>query len=261
MAAEDVPLSWSHGWRRRTAAAALLGALLFGTGFFAAREFGRAHTQASTAPASARPMAAAASAPPLGPVARADFGAEKASADAHQLANWVLQSADAQHRPFAILDKRQARLFVFRAGGRLQASAPVLLGSAHGDDSVPGIGTRKIADIRPEERTTPSGRFVVEPGRNAQGEDILWVDYEAAVSMHRVRSLVKAERRLQRLASATPADNRISYGCINVPVDFYDTVLSPAFRGSHGVVYVLPETRSLHAVFGPIERQSTLLAS
>jgi len=85
----------------------------------------------------------------------------------------------------------------------------VLLGLARGDDSVPGIGERKIAEILPFERTTPAGRFVGERGRNASGEDIVWVDYDAAVSMHRVRATNPKERRLERLASPTPADNRI----------------------------------------------------
>ena len=103
----------------------------------------------------------------------------------------------------------------------------MLLGLAHGDDSVPGIGERQMSEIRPEERTTPAGRFVSEPGRNLQGEDIVWIDYDAAVSMHRVRATNPAERRLERLASPGVDDNRISYGCINVPADFYDAHLKP----------------------------------
>lgn len=55
----------------------------------------------------------------------------------------------------------------------------------------------------PHERTTPAGRFLAEAGRNADGDDIFWVDYDVAVSMHRVRAHVPAERRLQRLASPT----------------------------------------------------------
>jgi hypothetical protein len=68
--------------------------------------------------------------------------------------------------------------------------------------------------------------------------------------MHRVRPLVKSERRLERLASPAPDDHRISYGCINLPVAFYDEVVSPLFAARNGVVYVLPETRSLEAQFG-----------
>ncbi|RZJ44066.1 MAG: L,D-transpeptidase, partial [Brevundimonas sp.] len=48
------------------------------------------------------------------------------------------------------------------------------------------------------------------------------------------------------------ADNRISYGCINVPAPFYATVIRPLFESGEGIVYVLPETRSMEAeFFGP----------
>ena len=133
---------------------------------------------------------------------------------------------------------------------QLLGQTPVLLGLAQGDLSVPGIGERAMADIQPHERTTPAGRFVIEAGRNAQGEDIFWIDYDAAVSMHRVRALNAAERRLQRLASPTPADNRISYGCINVPAAFYDAQIRRLFTMRQGRVYVLPDTLPLRAVFG-----------
>ena len=55
-----------------------------------------------------------------------------------------------------------------------------------------------------------SWAFEVEPGRNTQGEDIIWIDYDAAVSMHRVRTANKADRRLERLATPSVAANRIS---------------------------------------------------
>lgn len=181
------------------------------------------------------------------------WSAERPTGDIQVLANSVVKTHDSGGQPFAIIDKVQARLFVFQPDGRVQGSTPVLLGSAKGDDSVPGIGQRKIADIRLAERTTPAGRFVIEAGRNAQGEDIFWIDYDAAVSMHRVRATNPKERRLARLATATAADNRISYGCINVPVAFYDTVVKPAFQGRQGVMYVLPETRAPHDVFSALK--------
>ena len=57
------------------------------------------------------------------------------------------------------------------------------------------------------------------------------------------------ERRPQRLATPTPLDSRISYGCINVPAKFFENVVHPVFTGTNGVVYVLPETRSAREVF------------
>jgi hypothetical protein len=68
--------------------------------------------------------------------------------------------------------------------------------------------------------------------------------------MHRVRPLVKAERRLERLASPTARDNRISFGCINLPVAFYEKVLRPTVKRYGAIVYVLPETRSPQEQFG-----------
>lgn len=54
-----------------------------------------------------------------------------------------------------------------------------------------------------------------------------------------------------RLRGAAPAllDNRISYGCINVPPEFFKNVVSPAFKSTNGIVYILPETRSPQSVF------------
>ena len=42
---------------------------------------------------------------------------------------------------------------------------------------------------------------------------------------------------------------RISYGCINVPVEFFKRVVAADFTGTNGIVYVLPETRSAQQVF------------
>ena len=120
---------------------------------------------------------------------------------------------------------------------------------ARGDHSVPGIGDREYSDMPLDTRTTPAGRFVAEIGVNTRGEDVVWVDYVAAVSLHRVVTSNAGERRLQRLATPTPLDNRISYGCINVPAQFYEKVVSPAFAGRGGIVYVLPEMSTPREVF------------
>lgn len=183
------------------------------------------------------------------PVKRANFERESVSPDARHVADWVIDSGDNLGMPFAIVDKKDTKVFVFHADGRLRGTAPALLGLALGDDSVPGIGDRKLSTIRPDERTTPAGRFVVALDRNLGGKEILWVDYESAVSLHPVITTNLKENRGQRLATPSPLDNRISYGCINVPVEFFHGVVSPAFTGTNGVVYVLPETRSPRQVF------------
>ena len=187
--------------------------------------------------------------PVTGHSRRANFEEENVSQDVRQVADWVVGSGDNRRLPFVIIDKTNAKVFVFYPEGRLRGSAPVLLGLERGDDSVPDIGKRAMSDIRPEERITPAGRFIASLGRNYHGKNVLWVDYNAAISLHPVVTNRPEERRLQRLATPTPQDKRISYGCINVPVKFFKNVVHPAFTGTNGVVYVLPETRSIHEVF------------
>ncbi|MEG3147993.1 L,D-transpeptidase [Sphingomonas sp. RT2P30] len=182
---------------------------------------------------------------PPGLAARSDVAA---SSDMRRLAHWVVRSNDAHGRPFIIVDKVAARVFAFRSDGSLRGEAPALLGLTRGDISPPGIGDRKLADIGPADRITPAGRFEAEMGRDLT-HDVLWVDYDAAISLHRVVTNKPAERRLARLATASASDNRISYGCINVPAAFYEAIVAPLFRPENGVVYVLPERRAFADVF------------
>lgn len=165
----------------------------------------------------------------------------------------MVHSGDNDDQPFVIVDKREATVFVFDAQGKLAAATPALLGLAIGDRSTPGIGTKKLSAIRPHERTTPAGRFVANLDKNLQGHDMLWVDYDTAVSMHPVVAGQPRERRAQRLASPSPSERRISYGCINIPARFFEQVIRPAFTGTNGIVYVLPEVQGLRDVFGAYE--------
>lgn len=171
-----------------------------------------------------------------------DFNGQAASSEARQMAQWAFESRDTQGKPFAVVDKKQAKVFVFGGNGHLLGAAPALLGLAPGDAAVPGIGRRAVRDIAPNERTTPAGRFESEPGHNHLGEAIVWVDYDASLAIHRLRPAAAAERRPERLASDTPDDNRISMGCIVVSPRFFDEVVGPSLGRQRGVVYVLPET-------------------
>jgi hypothetical protein len=187
---------------------------------------------------------------PFDTMNRVDFRGHAASEDARAAAQWALASGDNRGRPFAVVDKKDARLFIFTASGHLIGAAPALLGLARGDDSVPGVGRKVSTGIPREERTTPAGRFESTPGHNLSGEAIVWVDYHAAVAIHRLRPAAPSERRAQRLASGSPADNRISLGCVVVDEAFYDQVVGPTLGKQRGVVYVLPETRNWRAQFG-----------
>jgi len=199
------------------------------------------------------PQLASASPPevlaPAAPQPRfADFQGEIASKDTMRVADWIVATGDNGERPFVIIDKINARVYLFDMHAQFQGAASALLGLGLGDDDVPGIGQRKLSTISPKERTTPAGRFVASLG-NDYTQDILWIDYDLALSLHRVITGNVKDRRHQRLASTTALDNRISYGCINVPVAFYDKLIMPAFDGTTGVVYILPEKKAIEDVF------------
>lgn len=187
--------------------------------------------------------------PELQPLTKAEFGTVKPTSAVRRMANWVVRRQDNGWAPFLIIDKRDARLYVFKPNGRLAEATPVLLGSAMGDDSFPGVGDIPVLEVQPHQRTTPAGRFVTQPGVDLEREDIVWVDYDAAVAIHRAIDKVRAEQRPERLASASPTDNRISFGCINVPVDFYDRQIAPVFGRRKAVAYILPEVKTFAQTF------------
>ena len=189
-------------------------------------------------------LASAGAAQPLpvaaesGTSAQAEAGPEEGSqlpAAANVLTNWVIATHDNGERPFMVIDKDAAEVFVFDAAGQSMGRAPVLVGAAKGDDSVPGVGDRELSNIPLKDRTTPAGRFIAKMGPASGHKRVLWVDYGAAISLHPVVTANKKEHRLQRLNSATPDDNRITFGCINVPTAFYHKVVAPLVKDDGGL--------------------------
>ncbi|MDE2003576.1 MAG: hypothetical protein KGJ25_08605 [Betaproteobacteria bacterium] len=179
----------------------------------------------------------------------ADFGVHTPSPDARFIADWVADSGDNGGVDFIIVDKQRAKVYVFDARAHLRAAAPVLIGAALGDTLAPGTGSLPWADVRQKDRITPAGRFVAERGHDETGQDVIWVDYDAAIAMHRVFTAVPQEHRLERLATKSVTDKRISYGCINVGATFYDAYIRPVFARHPAVVYVLPDTLPVRQVF------------
>lgn len=174
----------------------------------------------------------------------------RASKEVVQVANWVSYTYDSHHGPFVIIDKKAAHMYVFDGWGRLWGSSPVLVGKAVGDDSTPGVGSKRLSQLKPHEKTTPAGRFVAQRGKDKRGRNVVWIDYDAALSMHATASVSASERRAERMATPDPGDNRISNGCINVPPKFFNGVVWPTVSKTGAVVYVLPETRTPDQQFG-----------
>jgi hypothetical protein len=188
-------------------------------------------------------------------VKRALFGELDASRDVREVADWVVAHADNGDLPFIIIDKIAASLYLFDAQGRAQAAAPALLGMARGDHFAPGVAEKDMYQTAVSERITPAGRFVAERGINDHGQHVIWVDYDAGIALHAVLN-VPRQHRVQRLATPTPDDNRISYGCVNLPRDFYAEVLRPLFDRTRAVVYVLPDSENALELFARSARNA-----
>ena len=122
------------------------------------------------------------------------------------------------------------------------------IGSAVGDHTAPGVAGLALREIPGRDRTTPAGRFVGGYGPSIDAGRVLWVDHESAVSIHPTATGVPVERRVERLASPTPDDNRITHGCINVSPEFYEQVMRTTFERG-GVFYILPDKKSLADTF------------
>jgi hypothetical protein len=184
------------------------------------------------------------------------FGDTRASPDARSLVDWVQRTHDTHGRPYAVVDKRAAHIYVFRADGRLAGHSAALLGSTPGDYTVPGVGDHaQTGFVGADERTTPAGRFEAMPGENRSGEHVVWVDYDSAFAIHRLRPGFAYQARAGRLATGQAEGKRVSWGCVVVPVAFYKDVVQRVLGVSRSVVYVLPETRTAQGFLQALEQR------
>jgi hypothetical protein len=189
------------------------------------------------------------------------LAAVDASSDARYVESWIHSRGDDHGRPFAIVDKKAARIYVFGAGGGLIGMSATILGYARGDLPVPGAGQKDPSRLLPYERKTPAGRFESQPGRNLSGESVVWVDYDTGIAIHRVRPGPALVQRLHSLASTDADDKRLSLGCVVVPEAFFATVVLPTLGHSHGTIYVLPEEGPVQAMFARPDPANTAVAT
>lgn len=173
-----------------------------------------------------------------------------ASPEVLEVARWVGASQDNAGLPFIVVDKANAQVYAFNPAAQLKATAPVLLGMGVGDVVLVSPDAPMSA-IPPQKRITPAGRYpsrlVFDPHSK---KEVLLIDGPNLITMHIVAKGTPAQRRAERLASVTADDNRVSYGCINVPPAFFKTIVSPDFTPAKGIVYVLPEKSTAAQLFG-----------
>lgn len=168
-------------------------------------------------------------------ILKTDLARQGASPDVQRVARWAIDSHDHAGLPFLVVDKARAKLFAFAPDGRLIASAPVLLGASRADGPAAA-------------GATPAGRFVAATWLSVRDDGIVWINADAAVTLHGIPSGVSPGRGAQRLASPDLEDKRISDGSLHVAGEFYRDYLS-ALKGQVSIAYVLPEVLPVGDVF------------
>jgi hypothetical protein len=174
---------------------------------------------------------------------------QSASKEVLDTVQWIGTSKDNVGLPFVVVDKANARVYAFTPHAQLKATAPILLGQGIGDEMLVSHDAPMSA-IPPAKRITPAGRYVSNLARDGKGKRFLVMDAKNLISMHIVAKGTPAQRRAERLNSRASDDNRISFGCINVPPLFFAQVVDPDFTPRKGIVYVLPERQTAAERFG-----------
>ncbi len=164
---------------------------------------------------------------------------------AAQLAAWVTLAGDNGARPFAIVDKLAAQVFVFDADGRL-AGRRAGAGRSRARRRLLRRDRRQGARRHQSRRSAPRLPAASWPklraGQRRQDRDLgrLRRCDLVAPGGHQMNP---KEHRLTRnqVVPALEVDHRISFGCINVRRrGFYEGVVLKAFAGGSAIVYILP---------------------
>lgn len=140
---------------------------------------------------------------------------------------------------FLIVDKVQGKMSLVSPTGEVINETKVLVGRDKSDviDTDAYAGNKKFAY-----KITPAGIFPVKRYKADKygGTVLVFIDgVAAATALHRVYLGNPAQKRDKRILSDDPNVRRITNGCINVPVDFFDEVLEKLPNGT--LLFVLPE--------------------
>jgi hypothetical protein len=161
------------------------------------------------------------------------------------------------NKPIIIVDKQMGLTYVIDTNGVLAGKSASLTGKTKGDFR--SEEAKKIASVEAiseKDKVTEAGMFDASIKNVPHYGNVitLQVFNNYSIAMHQTYLGAPAEQRQARLESATPEDNRISFGCINVSNEFMQDVVFKAIpKGLKNFpVVVIPESKSIQA-FWPSE--------
>jgi hypothetical protein len=192
--------------------------------------------------------------------------APRMSALAQSVYVQMANAAQKSGKGFIIADKPNGMIHLFNADGSLLAQDTALYGKDVGD-SIAG----QKASLEGGPKVTPAGQFElgIMPSNDYAGgfgltlqgtnqpltspENLAKKRFNSTVAVHAAYLGDVNERRLDRLASKSAKDNRISYGCINTSHDLFINKIKPnakSFDG--GMIFVLPDNPQFLAEKGQL---------
>lgn len=182
---------------------------------------------------------------------KADFKGVEAPAAVRLVADWQARKGGAA---FIVVDKPGGLLYAFDASGSLLAKTPALTGKTVADVYTEAQKRLSLAQTTDKDKVTPAGEFASKGVNSGYGKSVEFSHFGTSrLLIHSVYLGTPSERRAERLSSPTGEDNRVSYGCINVPAEFVKDVLEPHFMGASRVV-VMPETMSVEEMFPDVKQ-------
>jgi hypothetical protein len=200
--------------------------------------------------------------------------APRMSALAQSVYVQMANAAQKSGKGFIIADKPNGMIHLFNADGSLLAQDTALYGKDVGD-SIAG----QKASLEGGPKVTPAGQFElgIMPSNDYAGgfgltlqgtdqpltspENLAKKRFNSTVAVHAAYLGDVNERRLDRLASKSAKDNRISYGCINTSHDLFINKIKPnakSFDG--GMIFVLPDNPQFLAEKGQLPTPPTQVA-
>lgn len=173
----------------------------------------------------------------------------------------IKQQLQSQDKLMVIVDKPNARMFVFKPDGSLLIDKKVLLGAAKGDLY------KGNNDVKAN-RVTPAGLFTMglRDATRSAGEARTAGEYDfqkvfvldkaiegeySVTLLHSVWTKEKdAQQRLNALKTEGAGDSRYSFGCINVDKDTYGSLVKNHLSQMDGAaLFIVPENSADTAEF------------
>ena len=182
-------------------------------------------------------------------------GATEVTPTVASIANHALNTGNGS--AFMVIDKPNATLYAYDKEGNLVGTTAALTGKAFGD--VATDANKAIEDYTDTDKITPAGKFTGNFSFNEDYGSVValaeTVNEQTFVAVHRTYLGNPSEKRAERLATPTVADNRVSYGCINVPSEFYDSVVAEYFVNP-SQIYVMPDQSDAKKFFNVQETKT-----